>query len=59
MTKQQFVAILKAAGITEEQMQKLHVEFERASGEEHARFLAFLNIDAKEIAEIRAWSQKG
>ena len=57
MTKEQFVGVLKAAGITEEQMKKLHAEFERRLPQEHQSFLEYLNIGAAEIAAIRAASK--
>ncbi|MGC4048462.1 MAG: hypothetical protein QM757_01950 [Paludibaculum sp.] len=59
MTKDKFVAILRTAGITEDQMHKLHVEFERSDPKEHQGFLEYLSIPPAEIASIRAWSAKG
>lgn len=59
MTKDKFVAILRAAGITEDQMHKLHVEFERTDPKGHQSFLEFLSIPPAEIASIRASSAKG
>ncbi|WP_321478301.1 hypothetical protein [uncultured Paludibaculum sp.] len=59
MTKDKFVAILRTAGITEDQMHKLHAEFERSDPKEHQRFLEYLNIPQAEIASIRAASAKG
>lgn len=59
MTKDNFVAVLRAAGITEEQMHKLHVEFEKADPAGHQSFLEFLSIPPAEVASIRAWSAKG
>ncbi len=59
MTKDKFVAILRAAGITEDQMRKLHVEFERTDPKEHQRFLEYLGIAPAEITSIRAQSAKG
>ena len=59
MTKDKFVAIMKAAGFTEEQMRRWHVEFERLEPQEHERFLNYLQIPAAEIAKIRQWSAQG
>lgn len=59
MTKDKFVSVLRAAGITEEQMHKLHVEFEKADPAGHQGFLEFLGIPPAEIASIRDWSAKG
>lgn len=59
MTKDKFVAILRAAGITDDQMNKLHVEFEQTDPVEHQRFLEYLNIAPAEIAKIRGMSASG
>jgi hypothetical protein len=56
MTKEQFVSVLRAAGITEDQMKRLHAEFESRLPEEHQQFLEFLQINAEEIKSIRTWS---
>jgi len=57
ITKDQFVAVLKGAGITEEQMRRLHKEFERTAPEQHQEFLEFLHIPPQEAASIREWSR--
>jgi len=59
ITKDQFVGIMRAAGFTEDEMQRWHREFERAAPAEHQEFLEFLHIPAEEIARIREWSRKG
>ncbi len=59
VTKDKFVAILKAAGIKEDQMSRLHSEFEKTAPQEHQEFLEFLHIPAAEIAVIREKSRKG
>ncbi len=58
MTKDRWVAIMKAAGFTQENMGRWHHEFEANAPEDHQEFLEFLHIDPKEIARIREWSGK-
>ncbi|HSK09590.1 MAG TPA: MerR family transcriptional regulator, partial [Vicinamibacterales bacterium] len=58
MTKDRWVAIMRAAGLSEDDMQRWHLEFEKAAPEEHQEFLEFLHISAEEIAQIREWSRK-
>lgn len=57
ITKDTFVAIMRAAGFTEDEMQRWHREFEKAAPAEHQEFLEFLHIPADEIARIREWSK--
>lgn len=57
ITKQKWTSIMKACGLSEEQMQRWHAEFERSAPEEHQEFLEFLHIPAEEIASIRKKSQ--
>lgn len=57
MTKDRWVGIMRAAGFSEEDMRRWHVEFEKSAPAEHQEFLEFLHIDAEEIAGIRAWSR--
>jgi DNA-binding transcriptional MerR regulator len=57
MTKDKWVAVMRAAGFTEDDMHRWHREFEKAAPEEHQEFLEFLHIPADEITKIRAWSR--
>jgi DNA-binding transcriptional MerR regulator len=57
VTKEKFVAILRASGFTEEDMRRLHTEFEANAPNEHQEFLEFLHIPAEEIRSIRAGSK--
>ncbi len=59
LSKDRWVAIMKAAGFTEDNMHRWHVEFEKAAPQEHQEFLEFLHIGVDEIAKIREWSRKG
>jgi MerR family transcriptional regulator, thiopeptide resistance regulator len=57
MTKDKWVAIMKAAGFDEGDMRRWHVEFEKADPAEHQQFLEYLHISAGDIGKIRAWSR--
>ena len=57
ITKEKWVSIMKASGLTEEAMHRWHAEFEKAAPEEHQEFLEFLHIPAAEIRTIRDWSR--
>ncbi len=57
LTKEQWVALLKAGGLDEAGMRRWHVEFESMSPEGHQDFLESLGIAADEIRAIRAWSR--
>lgn len=58
ITKEKWVAIMKASGLTEADMHRWHAEFEKAAPEEHQEFLEFLQIPAAEIRIIRDWASK-
>ena len=57
ITKEKWVSIMQASGLTDEAMHKWHAEFEKAAPEEHQEFLEFLHIPAAEISTIRDWSR--
>jgi len=59
LTKDKLVGIMRAAGLTDEDMNRFHAEFERSAPAEHQEFLEFLKIPAEEIKQIREWSRKG
>jgi DNA-binding transcriptional MerR regulator len=59
MTKQKWVSIMKASGLTELEMHRWHTEFEKAAPEDHQEFLEFLHIPAPEIQTIRDRSRTG
>jgi len=59
ITKQKWVSIMKACGLSDEQMRRWHAEFERSAPEEHEEFLEFLHIPPAEIKTIREQSRKG
>jgi DNA-binding transcriptional MerR regulator len=57
--KQKWVSIMKASGLSEEQMHRWHMEFERSAPAEHEEFLKFLHIPPAEIKSIRGKSREG
>ena len=57
MTKNQWSALLRLAGLDEDGMIKWHVEFEKMAPEAHQDFLESLNISKEEIKQIRHWSK--
>jgi len=59
MTKQQWVDVLRAAGMSDEDMRRWHIEFERQLPEMHTDFLQSLGIEAVEIERIKTWSKLG
>jgi len=58
ITREKWVGIMKASGLTEADMHRWHAEFERAAPDEHQEFLEFLHIPAEEVRTIRDWSRK-
>jgi len=58
ITKEKWVAIMKASGLTETDMHRWHEEFERSAPDEHQEFLEFLHIPVEEIRSIREWCRK-
>ncbi|MCU7811588.1 MAG: MerR family transcriptional regulator [Candidatus Thiodiazotropha sp. (ex Notomyrtea botanica)] len=57
VTKEKWVAMLKAAGLDEDGMKHWHIEFEKTSPEAHQDFLESIGIADAEIAAIRDWSK--
>jgi DNA-binding transcriptional MerR regulator len=57
LDKEGWVEILRATGLSEEEMHQWHVEFERRSPEAHRDFLESLGIEDQEVARIRQWSR--
>ena len=58
MTKDKWVAVMRDAGFTEDDMHRWHRQFEKSAPTDHQEFLQFLNIPAEEITRIREWSRK-
>ncbi len=59
LTKDRWVAVMRAAGLTDEAMHKWHIQFETMEPDAHQEFLASLGIDEGEVARIRQWSAQG
>lgn len=57
MTKEDWKAMFKDVGLTDEAMMKWHKLFETRHPEGHESFLKWLGIPEKEIAAIRTHSQ--
>jgi MerR family transcriptional regulator, thiopeptide resistance regulator len=57
ITKEKWIAIMRQAGLTEQDMHRWHAEFERSAPQEHQEFLEFLHIEAEEIRSIRQGSR--
>ena len=57
ITKEKWVEIMRASGLSEDNMHRWHAEFERAAPEEHEEFLRFLQIPDEEVQSIRNWSR--
>jgi DNA-binding transcriptional MerR regulator len=58
MTKEKWVSIMRASGLSDTDMHRWHIEFERSAPGDHQTFLEFLHIPAPEIRSIREWSRK-
>jgi len=56
ITKDIWVAILKASGLDDQGMRNWHVQFEKSSPEAHQDFLESIGIGKNEIRSIREWS---
>lgn len=59
ISKEKWVAIMRAAGFKDADMDRWHAEFEKNAPQEHQEFLEFLHINTDEIVKIREWSRKG
>lgn len=57
LDKEGWVAILRATGLSDADMHRWHVEFERLSPAAHQDFLESLGLEAPEIARIREGSR--
>ncbi len=58
ITKDKWVAIMRAAGFSQDDMHRWHAEFEKEAPAEHQEFLEFLHISADEIRTIRQMSRQ-
>lgn len=58
MDKAGWTALLRATGLSDEDMIRWHHEFEQAAPQAHQDFLESLGIEDKEIRRIREWSSR-
>ena len=58
MDKQGWVALLRAAGLSDVDMRRWHVEFERMAPRAHLDFLESLGVSPAEIEKIRRWARR-
>jgi MerR family transcriptional regulator, thiopeptide resistance regulator len=58
INKDRWVEIMRAAGLTEQDMQNWHKQFEKMEPEAHQEFLGSLGIETAEIQKIREWSRQ-
>lgn len=57
ITKDQFIAVLDDAGVTDAQKQRLHAAFEKRYPEAHQTFLEHLGFPPDAVRDIRARSR--
>ena len=57
VNKKRWGAIMRSAGLKEQDMKNWHRQFEKMEPDGHQEFLESLQIDSNEIKEIRAWSK--
>ena len=57
INKDRWVEIMRAAGLSENDMRNWHIQFEKMEPEAHQEFLVSLGIDSEEIQKIREWSR--
>ena len=57
LNKARWVDIMRAAGLSDEDMSNWHVQFEKMEPEAHQEFLESLGIEPAEIEQIRKWSR--
>jgi DNA-binding transcriptional MerR regulator len=58
LDRRQLTDLLLAAGVSQTEMRRLHIQFEHSNPQEHARFLAALGMRAEEIAALRTQVQQ-
>ena len=58
LDKDRWVKLLRATGLSDDDMEKWHIEFERAMPEMHQDFLESLGLSQKEIRAIRKQSKQ-
>lgn len=59
LDKAHWVELLRATGLSDADMDRWHIEFERLSPQGHQDFLESLGIGNQEIKKIRSWAKQG
>jgi len=59
VSKGRWTEIMRASGLSDEDMRNWHIQFEKLEPEAHQEFLESLKIDVEEIKTIRQWSGGG
>jgi len=59
LSKDKWVALLRASGFGDEDLARWHRDFEKTDPDYHQRFLEFLNLPADQIAAVREHSRRG
>jgi DNA-binding transcriptional MerR regulator len=57
LTRDEMVAVFRAAGLDDEGMDRLHVHFEKTDPSAHQHFLESLGLDAAQVLAVRQSSQ--
>ena len=57
ISKERWVAIMRADGLNDQDMHNWHIQFEKMEPEAHQEFLESLGIQTAEINKIREWSR--
>ena len=57
ITKETWVALLRAAGLDDAGMKNWHIEFKKTTPEGHQDFLESIGIEEDEVTAIREWSK--
>lgn len=58
LNKEDWVTLLRASGMTDADMTRWHVEFERLNPQAHQDFLCSLGITDQEVEAIRDWARR-
>lgn len=57
ISKSRWVEIMRAAGLSENDMHNWHIQFEKMEPQGHQEFLESLGIEQEEIKKIRQWAR--
>ena len=59
LDKATWIAVLRATGLSDADMDRWHFDFERLAPAGHRRFLELLGLPPAEIEALRAWAATG